>query len=347
MCPQWWYRPTACFTEPDPAQVILGCVASMGESEVCPRFSAFMEQILPDRGDREKCLGYIAYCLTLERNNRRQKAQIWVGAGKNGKTELAKLLDYLLPGLVGHVGMDRLMAKDARFVESQLAGKFVNVGSEFTPDAVSSEGIMRMKSLVADPLLHTEKKYRDPVDLPNQCKHLYILNELPLATGYMTYAWWRRWIIIVFPVQIENPIPDLMDAIWQDEGPAIVAWLVRSWLPRLDELLAENADLSEDLWAANGPSVFQFVDRCLDLSGETECETVYEWYLEFCQKIHHKPVKKTHFGRLVKAAGVERRQKNKTIANLDNFGIQSGNRYELYWVYEVSLKGIDMEAPRV
>ena len=329
--------------DPDPDYYYLDTFKTeMNCSAECPRFRKFLDEILPDRQQQLKVLAFLCYCLTPRIDL--QMAQCWVGCGSNGKTELSKIFDLMMPGFVAHIPFDMFMEKGNKFIGSELKNKYVNVGSELNPKSLTSSGTSCLKRWITNKTMRSEEKFGNPENILNLTKFLFDVNELPLPTSFTDYAFFRRFQIIEFNQNITEKTKNLMDSIWDEEGPQIARMIVSSY-ENMETLLAEDATEAERLWHLNTQSVFVFFELYCDAEcqGQSPTDEVFEQYEQFCKLENKKPVNNRHFGRLLKKMGVNRLYDT----GYDDYGIR-GHYYNMTCTFnfleEVANKKTQLES---
>ncbi len=281
------------------------------EQARCPRFTKFLDEVLPDKGVQKVVLEYFAYCFVPWLHI--EKLMVLLGSGSNGKS---KLLD-VLAGLFGknNITHENLydLTHDATH-RANIVGKPVNLCTENQGRINASI----MRTLVSGETITCKKLYSQPFETDNYAKLLFAYNEMPQIES--TLANMRRWIIVKFNVYIpeEQADTDLGEKLAQ-ELPGILN-LVLSVLP--DLLKRKKFSKSEEIGRAvnelefeNDP-VMQFV--CL------RCETgsrvkikgsdLFKGYCEFClQNNIHNYLKNQGFYKRLEALGhrpfVENNQK--------------------------------------
>lgn len=267
------------------------------EDTECPEFRKFINRILPNGKKQMQIFCFLCYCMTP--SIRLQISQIWVGSGKNGKTELSVLLDLILGDLVSHVTMDMFM-KGNQFMNSELAQKWVNVGSELTPSNFRDTGVQELKRNATNRHLRSEAKFDSPVNFLNKCKHIYDINNTPPTNTSTDYAFFRRFQLIEFTEHIskEERELEIMDRIFAQEGAQIVQYLL-SFHDQLEQWIIEDAEEAEEIWLWNRKSTDVFFDNYCTLGGPCLVTEAYDQYSLFCKHNLKRAVSKHHFGRLM------------------------------------------------
>jgi len=274
------------------------------DSKVCPEFRKFMDRIIPRFEDQMRIFSFFCYAMTP--SVKYQIAQVWIGTGQNGKTELTSLFDMIMPELVSHISMDQFM-DGHKFLESELAQKWLNIGSELSPSNFKDTGVQKLKRNITNKYQRMEGKYDSAVNFLNKCKQLYDINSTPAPNAYTDYAFFRRFQLIVFGEHIEDDEIELeiMKRIFAQEGPQIVQFFL-SFYDQMGDWLKRDADEAERLWAWNTNSVFVFYTEHCTPNGIILTEMAYEKYTLFCKHNDKQAVSRNQFGRLLRSRRVER-----------------------------------------
>jgi P4 family phage/plasmid primase-like protien len=274
----------------------------------CPNFKAMVDKILKPQY-RKKVLSMMGRCLTA--GIYKGIAQVWTGAGKNGKSELTNILSLIVGDDVSHVPMGKLLNKNNRFATSSLKGKKVNIGSEITPKEVAAGGIAEVKRILTNRYIDGEKKGKDAQEWINTTKHIFDINATPLPSVYMDYAFFRRFQIIPFTTIIDENevIEEYGRKVYDLEGPAIACYLL-TFLRDAKDHIREEAAQSERDWHFYTQSVYSFLEfYCHAEEGEwTSTTTLFERYEDYCADFVRVPVSKILFGKLLGKNSIARRR---------------------------------------
>lgn len=203
-----------------PAEPALGlthcleCCYDPGQP-AAPRFTAFLERVLPDEAVRARVQEYVGY--TLLADARYQRAQFWLGEGANGKGVLANIVQAL-HGRIAAMALDQL----AGFHLSVLVGASLVYVDEVPRKPIDEQ---RLKSMIAGERIPVDRKYRDPVSIHVRGKWLVLGNHLPAITDHST-GFWRRWDIVPFKVTIPERERDplLASTIIEKELSGVLNW---------------------------------------------------------------------------------------------------------------------------
>ena len=199
----------------------------------CPRIRKFLEEISGRVEDVTVLEEVIGYCLF--RGYPIQKALMLVGRGANGKSTLLALIKALL----GHENVSGRSLQDLinnRFAPADLFGKLANMYADLPDSAVKSTGMFKM--LTGGDLISAEEKFVTPFSFVNYAKLLFSANKVPEAYDD-TDAFFRRWIILVFPnfFNGDGCDPNLLEKI---TTPEELSGLLNLALAGLKRLLANQ-----------------------------------------------------------------------------------------------------------
>jgi len=172
----------------------------------CPRFSAAMEEWIPDDGGARAILEeFMGLCLIPDVS--REKALFLVGEGANGKGRFVRVLENLL-GKPNISGMPLMSLRAERtFPTAALLGKLVNIctETEVTSGAQLDEGWI--KALISGDTVQVERKGRDLFAFRNIARFIIQSNNPPHIAD-KSEGFWRRLLLVRFPRTFS---PDQMD----------------------------------------------------------------------------------------------------------------------------------------
>jgi len=158
----------------------------------CPAFKKFLEEVLPDKGDRmaiQELFGSLLWRASVG------KAFVLIGEGANGKSTLLKVMETFLDK--ENIATRSLQdISRNRFAVADLVGKLANFGYELPSSRLENSDVF--KSLVTGDSLPAEKKFEHPFPFHNYAKLIFATNQMP-SFADTTTAFYRRWVIINFP----------------------------------------------------------------------------------------------------------------------------------------------------
>lgn len=200
------------------------------------------------------------------------------GKGRNGKSVLLDLLDYIFPKMVSHSSLSQWTEKFGTF---ELVGKVLNVSAEDKAEIWNTEEIKRVS---AGDTISVEQKFKDHVSARITAKLIVATNNIPKFTD-MSKGWEERFIIIPFEQTYARkkkegdkvPNPYLLKEL-KKEREGIAAWLLdgledlkqRGW--KLSE--CEKAERLKEKTLLDAQPVLLFFKSCIQKCDQTGKEKI-------------------------------------------------------------------------
>ena len=246
----------------------------------CPRFMQFLREVTLDDEDCIRVIQEImGYCLTSEM--KLQKAFFFYGAGSNGKSVLAAVMERLC-GLenVSHTPLSTLNKK---FGMQELPGKILNISPENDSYGKDIDTQM-LKSITGGDIVAVEQKYKTASSVQMRCKLLFLLNQLP-TTKDTSHGFYRRLVLIPFERIFKPEEQDcgLLEKLYE-ELPGILNFAMEG-LQRLRQQQyqlssAKRIDDALEKYKQNHHPVLQFFTEVLsvDKSAKERRPLFYEVY---------------------------------------------------------------------
>lgn len=173
------------------------------EEAECPNFLNFLEEVLPEKEDRQKLLESLGLALLPDVHG---KALLLTGEGANGKTLILKILDHLLEG--GNTVEKGIHSLTQQFDIDNLYGKLAMTDEDMSGSKLSQQNVSFFKKMVGGGKIPAEEKYGDSYDFYPQVTPIFCANDIP-PTPDRGKSFFRRWTIIKFPVTFSsNPSED-------------------------------------------------------------------------------------------------------------------------------------------
>lgn len=249
----------------------------------CYEILNFLDEVIPDAIDTfQEWLGYHLYKDMIY-----HKAAMFIGDGANGKTTLQDVMNaFIGPDNVSHINLYRLVS--SRFATAELYGKLANISPEIATDELKRTGTF--KSLTGHDRIMAEKKFRDPFYYTNHAKLTFLCNVLP-TTPDKTLAFFRRWLLFVFPNKFEGPNcdPQILDKLTTpEELSGLLNWALEG-LRRLQEnghfTKSMSAEELQELYESMSDPITAFIEEriVLESSGVASKDAVYMSYRQFCK----------------------------------------------------------------
>jgi P4 family phage/plasmid primase-like protien len=157
----------------------------------CPNITKFFHQVLRQK-DILTAMQLFGYC--LYKTSKYEKAVMCVGKGDNGKSTFLKLFEHFL-GLrnISHASLQELNSD--KFAIADLSGKHANICADLKAEKLLNTGVFKM--LVSGDMIRAQEKHGQPFDFANYAKLIYSTNQIP-ESGDISYAYFKRWIILLF-----------------------------------------------------------------------------------------------------------------------------------------------------
>ncbi|WP_415318646.1 phage/plasmid primase, P4 family [Clostridium perfringens] len=264
----------------------------------CPQFKKFLNEVLDCKLIPlvQEIVGYL-----LTTNTASQKAFVFWGPARTGKSTLLWVVEYLLLGKknVSNIPWQEIGDK---FKTAELLGKLANVFSDLPSKSIDDTGIFKV--VTGEDYLMAEKKNKNPFKFKPFARLVFSCNELPRNYVDRTEGFYRRLIIVPFNRQIEkNKIDKALKYKFQREKEGIFNWALEG----LKRLYENNFEFSENEltdgvkkeYKRENNNVISFVEECCELDGLFSCSRIeiYEAYKEFCVEAGLKALSQIKFNK--------------------------------------------------
>ena len=250
----------------------------------CPAIDKFMSEVL-SKADNDIIYELLGYC--LYRAYPIQKAIIFVGGGRNGKSVLINLLtDFIGKSNISGQALQDLETK--QFSTSHLFGKMVNAYPDLSSEGMKTTGVF--KSLVGGDMIPAEKKFKQGFTFRNYAKLIFSCNTLP-STADDTDGYFRRWVIVNFPNKFEGDNDD-KNIIHKITTPTELSGLFNRAVVELKALLdrgdfsnAETTEQTRDRYVRMSDSLRAFLTDYVEASSNNHIwkDELYGRYAEYCR----------------------------------------------------------------
>ena len=245
----------------------------------CPNILKHFETVLKDKSDVPVLLELFGYLLLKE--YRIEKAFMFVGKGRNGKSKTLELMKRFL-GSNNCSALPLSCMKAESFSLSELFGKMANLAGDLSSTDLKETGTI--KNLVGRDTIQAKRKFLRDLSFINYAKVVFAANELPKV--YDTNdGFWTKWILLEFPYQFMtqqeiDKLPEeerkdkrlintnILDQICSEDE---MSGLLNLSLKHLKNLLS-NKEFSyskgtkdvKDLWIRKSDSFTSFCIDCLE-----------------------------------------------------------------------------------
>ena len=264
----------------------------------CPQFKKFLNEVLDCKLIPlvQEIVGYL-----LTTNTASQKAFVFWGPARTGKSTLLWVVEYLLLGKknVSNIPWQEIGDK---FKTAELLGKLANVFSDLPSKSIDDTGIFKV--VTGEDYLMAEKKNKNPFKFKPFARLVFSCNELPRNYVDRTEGFYRRLIIVPFSRQIEkSKIDKALKYKFQREKEGILNWALEG----LKRLYENNFEFSENEltdgvkkeYKRENNNVISFVEECCEIDGLFSCSRIeiYEAYKEFCVEAGLKALSQIKFNK--------------------------------------------------
>ncbi|MCX0417297.1 DNA primase [Clostridium perfringens] len=264
----------------------------------CPQFKKFLNEVLDCKLIPlvQEIVGYL-----LTTNTASQKAFVFWGPARTGKSTLLWVVEYLLLGKknVSNIPWQEIGDK---FKTAELLGKLANVFSDLPSKSIDDTGIFKV--VTGEDYLMAEKKNKNPFKFKPFARLVFSCNELPRNYVDRTEGFYRRLIIVPFNRQIEkNKIDKALKYKFQREKEGIFNWALEG----LKRLYENNFEFSENEltdgvkkeYKRENNNVISFVEECCEIDSLFSCSRIelYESYKEFCVEAGLKALSQIKFNK--------------------------------------------------
>ena len=264
----------------------------------CPQFKKFLNEVLDCKLIPlvQEIVGYL-----LTTNTASQKAFVFWGPARTGKSTLLWVVEYLLLGKknVSNIPWQEIGDK---FKTAELLGKLANVFSDLPSKSIDDTGIFKV--VTGEDYLMAEKKNKNPFKFKPFARLVFSCNELPRNYVDRTEGFYRRLIIVPFSRQIDkSKIDKALKYKFQREKEGILNWALEG----LKRLYENNFEFSENEltdgvkkeYKRENNNVISFVEECCELDSLFSCSRIeiYEAYKEFCVEAGLKALSQIKFNK--------------------------------------------------
>ncbi|WP_447411228.1 DNA primase family protein [Clostridium perfringens] len=264
----------------------------------CPQFKKFLNEVLDCKLIPlvQEIVGYL-----LTTNTASQKAFVFWGPARTGKSTLLWVVEYLLLGKknVSNIPWQEIGDK---FKTAELLGKLANVFSDLPSKSIDDTGIFKV--VTGEDYLMAEKKNKNPFKFKPFARLVFSCNELPRNYVDRTEGFYRRLIIVPFSRQIEkSKIDKALKYKFQREKEGILNWALEG----LKRLYENNFEFSENEltdgvkkeYKRENNNVISFVEECCEIDSLFSCSRIeiYEAYKEFCVEAGLKTLSQIKFNK--------------------------------------------------
>lgn len=267
----------------------------------CPNIEQFLKDILAKEEDIIVVYELIGSGLLKEYFT--EKAGMFVGNGRNGKSKLLELIKRLV-GIENCCSVPLRAMKEDNSSLCELHERLFNLAGDISHGELKDTGCF--KQTVGRDTLQAHRKFLRDLIFVNHAKHIFACNELPRVYD-TTEGFWSKWILLEFPYKFVSekeyqkiPKEERGKIKLRDQNivekistPKELSGLLNKALDGLKRLL-NNKDFSQtkgskeikDFWIRNSDSFAAFCIDCVDESYDSFIikKTMRKRYYKYCRE---------------------------------------------------------------
>jgi len=253
----------------------------------CPKFSKFLNQVLPNYEDRCTLLELMSMVLIPQINF--EKAGMFIGKlSANGKSTILRLMHRLF-GESNIVSIPLQDLINNRFMGQKLDGKLLNIYADINDKKILD--LDKFKLFVSGDSITVERKNGHPYEIIPKAKHFFSTNTLP-EIQEDNNAVYRRFIIIEFPNSFEGKEDfDLFEKLTTKKELEGIMWLLLRTAKRLSKkrqfTFKQTPNEIRMRWKQQSNAVFEMIEKSMGFiikknDGRISRFDFYTKYVKFC-----------------------------------------------------------------
>jgi len=296
------------------------------EGTPCPRWTTFLERVMPDpelRAFLQRCAGY-----WLTGSTREECIFIFYGTGLNGKSTFVNVVRRVMGGYAMHTPVATFLAKregGSGSEHSADVARLVNIRLLTVSEPPQSGRLdeSRIKDVTSkDPI--TARHLREAFfEFLSKFKVVLSTNHYPVIRG-TDFGIWRRIRMVPWTVTIpEDEVDRELEAKLVTEAPGVLQWMldgVEEWL-RIGLAPPEKARNAVEEYRAAQDPVGEFLAAKCEITGdypspstgrpyEVTAKAMRDAYKAWCEEEGLDPIKGNVFGARLLTKGITKRKTN-------------------------------------
>jgi len=258
----------------------------------CPKFSRFLNQVLPNYEDRCTLLELMSMILIPHINF--EKAVMFIGkSSANGKSTILRLMSRLF-GSDNIVSISLQDLINDRFMGQRLDGKYLNIYADINDKKI--DDLDKFKLFVSGDSITVQKKNGHPYQIVPRAKHFFSTNTLP-EIKEDNNAVYRRFVIIEFPNSFEGREDfDLFDKLTTKKELEGIMWLLIRTAQRLSRkrqfTFKQSPNEIRMRWKQQSNAVFEMIEKSMGFiikknDDKISRQEFHSQYAKFCTSKHY------------------------------------------------------------
>jgi P4 family phage/plasmid primase-like protien len=281
----------------------------------CPRFEAFMTEILANREEVEFVQRFAGYTLTGCVD---EEALLFMqGQGANGKSVLANILSGVLGDYAVTVGSELLAVTKHESEVSRLKVRLRGVRMALVNEVGQNDTFndQRVKEIVSREAISARYLYGEAFDFIPTHK-LWVRGNHRPAVLDSGDGMWRRLILLPFlrQFEVEERVRDLDRQLLEKEGSGILNWCIAGCLEWRKIGLAIPPSISRETaqYRDETDVVGEWIEAECNQAPGVRCKvgTIYEAYRSYFHEAGMSPKSQVAFTRMMGARGFRRKSSN-------------------------------------
>lgn len=293
--------------------------AAYDPKATAPLFLKFLEQVMPDREDRDFLARVIGYCLTG--HIMEQAYFIFQGKGGDGKSTFLEAIAAAMGGYVANAGIETFLHREKKGSEASPDIARLATGVRLVKAAEPEQGARLAEALLklitgGEPF-PARAMYKEPFEFVPTWKLIISCNHKPQIRGG-DRGIWRRTLVLPWPVSVpEEQFDKQLPAKLKAEASGILNWALAGWSDwvergKLDPSPNVKAAVAE--YRLNSDPCAAWFDMCCitkDVGEYSESASrLYQSYRGWATEGGFEVMKQTAFGRWLSNRGLDRRRSN-------------------------------------
>lgn len=269
----------------------------------CPRWRAFLDQMLPEPDAQQVLREYIGYCYT--HGIKIEKMLVLYGKGSNGKSVVLDIVESLMGSQnVSNVSLSALTTDDEK--RTMIESKLVNISHESDKEVDSAV----LKLLVSGEPVAARRLYVGTHIMKHYAKLVTSFNILPRAE--VTNGFYRRFLILPFRVTIREEEADVdLATKLRGELPGILNWVLEALPGFMQRRAFTPSDVCRqalDRYKMQSDSVRLFLCECVvaDDTATISARELFKAYGRYCVDAGLKPIGRNRFYERMEDLGMSR-----------------------------------------
>ncbi len=288
------------------------------ENADCPKWNAFLTEVLPDRSKQDVLAEYIGY--VFARNLKLEKTLILYGTGANGKSVVFDVINALLGK--ENVSNYSLEALGENYFRAMIANKLLNYSSEIS-NRLQAE---KFKQMTSGEPIEARLPYGQPMTLTNYARLAFNSNELPRDVEH-SEAFFRRFLILLFDVTIpaDRRNPNLAKEIISTELSGVFNWILDGLKRLLKQGNFSQCDAAKEIletYRRESDSVAMFLSDEHYQGSSSNTMTVKEIFGEYktyCQENNYRSLGRNKFTKRLEGNGIIRYDSYQPLFYMEKF----------------------------